>query len=89
MIEPYIISYIHTCAPLLHPPAGRYSRLGRAYPDVSMVGSNLLVVLGGRVYFASGTSAAAPIGARRPKPSFRPPRCSIIDYMSLVSRVPN
>ena len=33
---------------------------------MSMVGNRVLVVLGGRVFFVSGTSAATPIGAPQP-----------------------
>ena len=48
-----------------------FNRTGRAYPDVAMVGSRLLVVLGGRVFFASGTSAATPIGMlQRDRPTY-------------------
>jgi tripeptidyl-peptidase I len=40
-----------------------FNRAGRGYPDISMVGNKLLVVLDGRLYFVSGTSAATPIVA--------------------------
>eukprot|EP00966_Prymnesium_polylepis_P095580 2214578-Prymnesium_polylepis.1 len=36
---------------------------GRGYPDLAMVGSQLLVVVNGKLYVASGTSASAPIFA--------------------------
>ena len=40
-----------------------FNRDGRAYPDVSMVGHHLLVVIDKRLYYVSGTSAATPIVA--------------------------
>ena len=40
-----------------------FNRAGRAYPDISMVGNKLLVVLDGQLYSVSGTSAATPIVA--------------------------
>jgi tripeptidyl-peptidase-1 len=38
-----------------------YNKSGRAFPDVSAIGLNVSVVLGGGVQVAGGASAATPI----------------------------
>jgi len=45
------------------PPASTFNSSNRAYPDVSANGHNLLVMLGGEVDIADGTSASSPIFA--------------------------
>eukprot|EP00455_Lapot_gusevi_P021449 TRINITY_DN2250_c0_g1_i8.p1 TRINITY_DN2250_c0_g1~~TRINITY_DN2250_c0_g1_i8.p1 ORF type:complete len:293 (-),score=86.44 TRINITY_DN2250_c0_g1_i8:52-930(-) len=45
------------------PPAAVWNRRGRAYPDVSTIGHNLLVALSGSFTPVDGTSASAPIFA--------------------------
>lgn len=42
---------------------GLYNRIGRAYPDVSAIGENLLVFWNGSPTIGGGTSASAPIFA--------------------------
>ena len=44
-------------------PVDGFNRAGRGYPDLTMVGSRLLVVINEQLYLASGTSASAPIFA--------------------------
>lgn len=47
---------------LLPPNPGNFwNPSGRGYPDMSTVGHNLLVVLGGQVVHISGTSASGPV----------------------------
>jgi subtilase family serine protease len=41
----------------------RYNVNGRAYPDLSLLGYNYRVILGGKWYSISGTSASAPVFA--------------------------
>lgn len=45
------------------PPAGMWNASGRAYPDVSAIGQNLLLYIGGRLNDNGGTSASTPIVA--------------------------
>jgi len=45
------------------PPANQYNGKGRGYPDVSIMGRNYLVNIGGQFYPVSGTSASAPVFA--------------------------
>ena len=47
----------------LQQPASGYNAEGRGYPDVSMAGLNYEVVVGGKTYQVSGTSASAPVVA--------------------------
>jgi len=54
-----VAAYLKT-APNL-PPASYFNQSGRAYPDVSALGNNCLVIMGGRVEPVGGTSCAAPI----------------------------
>lgn len=44
-------------------PASGYVAGGRGYPDVAMAGLNYEVVVGGKTYQVSGTSASAPVVA--------------------------
>lgn len=44
-------------------PATGYVATGRGYPDVAMAGFNYEVVVGGKTYQVSGTSASAPVVA--------------------------
>ena len=41
-------------------PIRGYRPEGRGYPDISLAGANYLIVVGGRLYYVSGTSASAP-----------------------------
>ncbi|GAM28939.1 hypothetical protein SAMD00019534_121150 [Acytostelium subglobosum LB1] len=41
-------------------PSSYYNQSGRAYPDVSALGHNFIIVLAGEVVTVDGTSAAAP-----------------------------
>eukprot|EP01039_Chlorochromonas_danica_P011479 gene11479-12844_t len=41
-------------------PASGYNAKGRGYPDVSLMASDYLVVIGGNTYAVSGTSASTP-----------------------------
>ncbi len=45
------------------PPRSMFSSLGRAYPDVAMIGHNFPVWIAGQEYIESGTSASAPVVA--------------------------
>jgi tripeptidyl-peptidase I len=49
--------------PIAKPPSGSWNASGRIYPDLSGVGSNLIIVLHGKVDVAGGTSASTPISA--------------------------
>jgi len=44
-------------------PAAGYVATGRGYPDVSMAGYNYEVIIGGKTYMLSGTSASSPVVA--------------------------
>lgn len=44
-------------------PASGYSTTGRGYPDVAMAGYNYEVIIGGKQYALSGTSASSPVVA--------------------------
>lgn len=50
-----VTSYLNS-----HPPAGVYSQNGRGVPDVSLLGFNYEIVVGGFNVAVSGTSASAP-----------------------------
>jgi tripeptidyl-peptidase I len=41
-------------------PVRGYNPEGRGYPDISLAGANYLIVVGGILYYVSGTSASAP-----------------------------
>jgi len=45
------------------PPLTMFNKSGRAYPDLSTCGHNLMTVIGGEFYAIDGTSASAPIFA--------------------------
>jgi len=45
------------------PPRSMFSSLGRAYPDIAMIGHNFPVWIAGQQYIESGTSASAPVVA--------------------------
>jgi len=45
------------------PWTGTYNRYGRAYPDISVIGSNFVVIMNGTFFVCSGTSASAPVSA--------------------------
>eukprot|EP00598_Pedospumella_elongata_P007545 CAMPEP_0184969134 /NCGR_PEP_ID=MMETSP1098-20130426/1976_1 /TAXON_ID=89044 /ORGANISM="Spumella elongata, Strain CCAP 955/1" /LENGTH=558 /DNA_ID=CAMNT_0027490869 /DNA_START=52 /DNA_END=1728 /DNA_ORIENTATION=+ len=47
--------------PKAQQPVAGYVATGRGYPDVSMAGFNYEVVVGGKTYQVSGTSASAPV----------------------------
>eukprot|EP00597_Dinobryon_sp_UTEXLB2267_P003059 CAMPEP_0170068434 /NCGR_PEP_ID=MMETSP0019_2-20121128/7411_1 /TAXON_ID=98059 /ORGANISM="Dinobryon sp., Strain UTEXLB2267" /LENGTH=565 /DNA_ID=CAMNT_0010276079 /DNA_START=27 /DNA_END=1724 /DNA_ORIENTATION=- len=44
-------------------PSSGYASGGRGYPDIAMAGLNYEVVVGGKTYQVSGTSASAPVVA--------------------------
>merc|ERR1712151_1084510 len=44
-------------------PVSGYSASGRGYPDIAMAGHNYGVVIGGKLYSVSGTSASSPVVA--------------------------
>ena len=43
-----------------HSPSGTYNADGRGIPDVSLLGYNYEIIIGGLAYLESGTSASAP-----------------------------
>lgn len=45
------------------PPRTMFSSLGRAYPDIAVMGHNYVIAIGGSFYVGSGTSAASPVAA--------------------------
>lgn len=45
------------------PPSNLFNSSGRAYNDVTIIGSNILVILKGKVHSLYGTSASGPIFA--------------------------
>jgi tripeptidyl-peptidase-1 len=45
------------------PPAPGFNSKGRAIPDVSLLGRNYHIVVGGKPLYVSGTSASAPVFA--------------------------
>jgi hypothetical protein len=47
----------------LLPPSYWFNAAGRAYPDISTVGHNLICVLGGEITTIDGTSASGPVMA--------------------------
>lgn len=47
----------------LSPPTNLFASSGRAYPDVAIAGNNFHIVVAGRNYVVSGTSASAPVFA--------------------------
>jgi len=51
-------SYLNSSAKL--PPSAYFNRMGRAYPDVSVVSHNFLIRLMGRYTSVDGTSASCP-----------------------------
>merc|ERR1712107_579733 len=44
-------------------PVSGYSTSGRGYPDIAMAGHNYEVVIAGKLYSLSGTSASSPVVA--------------------------
>lgn len=44
-------------------PVTGYQRLGRGYPDISLVGNNYMTSIGGKWFSVSGTSASCPVMA--------------------------
>jgi tripeptidyl-peptidase-1 len=44
-------------------PVSGYAATGRGYPDVAMAGFNYELIIGGKTYKVSGTSASAPVVA--------------------------
>ena len=52
-----IATYLSTVSPT---PQTGYAATGRGYPDLSLLGYNYEVVVGGKTYAVSGTSASAP-----------------------------
>jgi len=47
----------------LNIPSSFYNATGRAYPDISAIGHNYLVILGGQIVPVDGTSASTPVVA--------------------------
>jgi subtilase family serine protease len=68
---PLIEKYFQTVKQLASSSSGNinsiltpgYNRNGRGYPDISILGHNYLVILGGQAYLLDGTSASAPVFA--------------------------
>lgn len=44
-------------------PVSGYNAAGRGFPDISVLGYNYVVVIGGQLYILSGTSASTPVVA--------------------------
>lgn len=44
-------------------PISGYNSAGRGFPDISVLGFNYVVVIGGQLYILSGTSASSPVVA--------------------------
>jgi tripeptidyl-peptidase-1 len=57
-----VTSYFNSLSAAKKPASG-YNANGRGYPDVSMLGHNYAVIIGGRSNVLSGTSASAPVVA--------------------------
>lgn len=57
-----IASYMSSL-PSEQQPAAGYAVNGRGYPDIAMAGLNYEVVIGGKTYEVSGTSASSPVVA--------------------------
>lgn len=57
-----IANYFSTL-PSNQQPVSGYATNGRGYPDVAMAGFNYEVIIGGKQYALSGTSASAPVVA--------------------------
>jgi tripeptidyl-peptidase I len=53
-------SYFVTAKESNQNPVKGYNPEGRGYPDISLAGANYLIVVGGMLYYVSGTSASAP-----------------------------
>jgi len=45
------------------PPENMWNKKGRGYPDVSMLGHNYFIIVGGQLYQVSGTSCSTPVTA--------------------------
>eukprot|EP01127_Copromyxa_protea_P001572 TRINITY_DN11533_c0_g1_i1.p1 TRINITY_DN11533_c0_g1~~TRINITY_DN11533_c0_g1_i1.p1 ORF type:complete len:717 (+),score=180.81 TRINITY_DN11533_c0_g1_i1:33-2183(+) len=56
---PHVTYFLNTSKNL--PPSSYFNSAGRAYPDVSAVGHNLITVIAGKNVPVDGTSASAPI----------------------------
>jgi len=56
-----VSTYLRTASNL--PPLELFASNGRGYPDVSVMGHNYVVVIGGQLQVVSGTSASAPVFA--------------------------
>jgi tripeptidyl-peptidase-1 len=54
----FVNAYLSSSVQL--PPSSMYNQAGRGYPDLSLVGHNYVVVIGGQYYQVSGTSCTAP-----------------------------
>jgi len=58
-VAQYLLNNSTTICPALN----LFASNGRGYPDVAMAGNNYQVVIGGKGYVVSGTSASAPVFA--------------------------
>ena len=56
-------SYFRSVLSTSKAPVSGYNSAGRGYPDISIVGTNYVVIIGGAPYLVSGTSASAPVVA--------------------------
>ena len=54
-------------SPIGNSASSGYNSLGRGYPDLSFIGVNYEVVVGGRGYLYFGTSASTPVAAAMSK----------------------
>lgn len=62
--QPALKSYLSTLRQRkAMPPASDFNVHGRAYPDIAVVGHNVMLVTGGKLGPADGTSASGPIFA--------------------------
>lgn len=59
----FISTYFKNAAKMGLTPISGYQTSGRAYPDVSMLGSNYVIFANATTEVVSGTSASAPVFA--------------------------
>jgi tripeptidyl-peptidase-1 len=53
----------HYLSTVSRKPQPGYSTGGRGYPDIALSGKSYAVIIGGKTYSVSGTSASAPVFA--------------------------
>eukprot|EP00475_Leptophrys_vorax_P018260 TRINITY_DN2489_c0_g1_i1.p1 TRINITY_DN2489_c0_g1~~TRINITY_DN2489_c0_g1_i1.p1 ORF type:complete len:558 (-),score=141.00 TRINITY_DN2489_c0_g1_i1:36-1709(-) len=57
----HVARYFQTARSENRSPVAGFNANGRGYPDVSLLGYNYVVVIGGKFVLVSGTSASAPV----------------------------